>query len=315
MLGKVVDFFGDNEGSGIEKLDSYEVRNGSVFGLEKRVLEVRKFKGRRSSLAGEFFGVFKGRGMEFDSVREYVVGDDVRNIDWNVSARTGKTHVKEFHEEKENVVSIIADLGEEMFFSSRGKLKYDVMVEIVASICFAARKNGEKVQSIFYGDNLKGNVVFRDVNNRSRLTQILKFLTEKDKRGIEKKSVGLVESLKKQVDLINNEGVAFVICGSNEIDDELFKQMMRLKRRQVVYFCYIFDEVEYDLPSFRNVSFCDKNGEVRVLSLSKKERVEYKEKSLKRKKEFLRKCKELGVKPVFFDCEGDVLKNLKVNLL
>ena len=102
-----------------------------------------------SSFLGSVISSFKGSGLEFYQARKYNFGDEIKNIDWNITARTGQTHVKEYIEEKEHDITIIGNVGKEMYFSSRGKFKYYIMSEIVTLISFITEDNKEDLQIFF----------------------------------------------------------------------------------------------------------------------------------------------------------------------
>ena len=105
--------------------------------------------------AGQYHSVFKGRGMEFDEVREYNLGDDVRSIDWNVTARTGRLHIKKFVEERELTVMIIVDASRSSQFASVRDLKAKLAAEIAAVFSFAAIRNNDKVGLIVFTDQIE----------------------------------------------------------------------------------------------------------------------------------------------------------------
>ncbi len=106
-------------------------------------------------LAGEYLSTFKGSGMEFDSVREYQVGDDVRNIDWNVTARTGHPFVKKFVEERELTVMLMVDASSSGYFGSTNKLKNEIAAELCAVLAFSAIRNNDKVGLIIFTDRIE----------------------------------------------------------------------------------------------------------------------------------------------------------------
>ncbi len=101
--------------------------------------------------AGGYLSGFKGRGMDFEEVRAYQPGDDVRLIDWRVTARTGKPFTKIFHEERERPVFIVVDLSATMFFGTKTAFKSVIAAKVAALIAWAAVKNGDRVGGIFYG--------------------------------------------------------------------------------------------------------------------------------------------------------------------
>jgi len=120
-----------------------------------RVLQITTNKVVNEILAGEYKSVFKGRGMEFEEVREYIPGDDIRTIDWNVTARTGKPYVKTFVEERELTIMFIVDMSASGEFGSVNKLKNEVAAELCALLSFSAVKNNDKVGLILFTDRVE----------------------------------------------------------------------------------------------------------------------------------------------------------------
>ncbi|MCW5205426.1 DUF58 domain-containing protein [Desulfobulbus sp. F5] len=117
-----------------------------------RQIEVRTRRMADSSLAGSYHSVFKGRGMNFDEVREYVPGDEIRTIDWNVTARTGVPHVKKFSEERELTIMLLIDLSASGSFGSGQQSKREVMAELAAVLAFSAVRNSDKVGLLLFSD-------------------------------------------------------------------------------------------------------------------------------------------------------------------
>ena len=106
-------------------------------------------------LAGEYRSVFRGRGMEFDEVREYTPGDDVRNIDWNVTARTGRPFIKRFCEERELTILFAVDVSASGAFGSQQGSKFDLMTEVAALLMLSAQKNNDKIGLVLFSDDVK----------------------------------------------------------------------------------------------------------------------------------------------------------------
>ncbi len=117
-----------------------------------RFIEIYTNKAVNDVLAGEYHSVFKGRGMEFDEVREYTPGDEIRTIDWNVTARTGQPYVKRYVEERELTVLFVVDLSASGSIGSREKRKNEVAAELCALLSFSAVKNNDKVGLIVFTD-------------------------------------------------------------------------------------------------------------------------------------------------------------------
>ena len=125
--------------------------------LVKKIRQIQIYTSRivNTSFAGQYESVFKGRGMQFEEVREYVPSDDVRTIDWNVTARAGRPYIKRFTEEREMTVIFLADLSGSGNFGTRGRLKNELAAEFCAVLAFAAIRNNDKVGLILFTDQIE----------------------------------------------------------------------------------------------------------------------------------------------------------------
>ncbi len=124
---------------------------------------IRKIEIRTSRLVNELFGgryhsTFKGRGMEFQDVREYIPGDDIRNIHWNVTARLGHPYVKRFTEERELTIFMVVDVSQSNLFGTRQRLKSELAAELVSLLSFAALKNNDKIGLLLFSDKIESYV-------------------------------------------------------------------------------------------------------------------------------------------------------------
>ncbi len=127
--------------------------------MEKvRQIEIRTRRLVDESLAGHYHSVFRGRGIDFDSVREYVAGDEVRTIDWNVTARAGRPFVKQFHEERELVVWILVDVSASGDFGSGSATKRDLAAELACVLALSAVRNNDKVGLLMFSDRIEAHV-------------------------------------------------------------------------------------------------------------------------------------------------------------
>ncbi len=125
--------------------------------LIRKIRRIQIVTSRRAdeSFVGQYRSVFRGRGMEFDEVREYAWGDDVRSIDWNVTARTSIPHIKRFNEERELTVFLLVDVSGSQRFGSALQLKSEVAAEVAATLAFSAIKNRDKVGALFFTDRVE----------------------------------------------------------------------------------------------------------------------------------------------------------------
>ncbi len=123
--------------------------------------------------AGQYHSVFKGQGIEFNEVREYQIGDDIRSIDWNVTARTGRPHIKKFIEEREMTVMILVDASSSCHFASLNKLKSQLAAEIAALLSFSAIRNQDKVGLIIFTDRIE-----KFIPPRKGISHVLRLIRE-----------------------------------------------------------------------------------------------------------------------------------------
>src|SRR5690606_35061505 len=120
-----------------------------------RHLEIRTKGLVNNVFGGEYHTAFKGRGMEFAEVRHYQIGDDIRSIDWNVSARTGETYVKVFEEEREQTLMLVVDVSGSEWFGTQMKFKQEIAAEICAVVAFSAIKNNDKVGLLLFSNRVE----------------------------------------------------------------------------------------------------------------------------------------------------------------
>lgn len=120
-----------------------------------RRIEIKTRHAVNDVFSGRYHSVFKGRGMEFDEVREYIPGDDIRAIDWNVTARTGVPHIKKFVEEREMTVMLLVDISGSNDFGSTGQLKRDLAAEVAAMLAFSATRNNDRIGLILFSDRVE----------------------------------------------------------------------------------------------------------------------------------------------------------------
>ena len=120
-----------------------------------RRIQIRTSRITSEVLSGNYHSAFRGRGIEFEEVRPYIVGDDIRSIDWNVSARVGSPHIKIFKEERELTVMLAVDLSASQDFGTLGSLKREMVAEIAATIAFSAIRNGDKVGLLAFTDRIE----------------------------------------------------------------------------------------------------------------------------------------------------------------
>ena len=214
------------------------------------------------SLAGEYHSVFKGRGMEFDEVREYQHGDDVRTIDWNVSSRTGRPFVKRYVEERELTVMLLIDKSASGSFGSVEKMKAEISAEISALLAFSAIKNNDRVGAILFTDRVEKFIPPRR-GSKHVLRVIREVLFHKPKhRGTRIQTA--IELLNL---VIRKRSVVFLI---SDLQDQGFEQSLKVaNRKHDIIIIQIIDPLEKGLPEIGLLEIRDaETGEIACIDTS-----------------------------------------------
>ncbi|MFQ5425038.1 MAG: DUF58 domain-containing protein [Phycisphaerae bacterium] len=201
-------------------------------------------------LAGQYHSAFKGRGMEFEEVRDYVPGDDVRAIDWNVTARQGRPFVKRFREERELTVMLLADVSGSHGFGTAGQLKRDLVAEVGATLAFSAIKNNDRVGLIGFSDRIE-RYVKPDKGTRHVLRVIRELLTlEPTGRGTD--LAAAIEHLSR---VATHRAVVFLISDFQDTDYD--RPLGIARRRHDLIPIVITDPREVAMPKVRFVELVD----------------------------------------------------------
>ncbi len=193
------------------------------------------------SLAGEYHSVFKGRGMEFDEVREYEHGDDVRTIDWNVTSRAGHPFVKRYVEERELTVMLLIDASASGMFGSRDKTKSEIAAEISAVIAFSAIKNNDRVGAILFTDSVE-----KFIPPRRGSTHVLRVIREVLFYRPEHRGTRIQAALEHVNLVMHKRSVLFLI--SDLLDQGFERSLKAANRRHDIVVIQIIDPRERDLP-------------------------------------------------------------------
>ena len=303
-----------------------------------RVREIQVRTGRQVAdvLAGEYVSVFKGRGMEFDEVRPYVPGDDVRSIDWNVTARTGEPHVKRYVEERQLTLMLMADVSASQDFGSRGRSKREATVELCALLAFSATRNDDKVGlALFHGD-IEEYIPPRKGQTHARRV-VREVLAHGDARAAETvEQPGLVARLRDAWDrfatgrrprqareatdvghaleflmqVTKRRTICFVV--SDFLDDDFEHAMVTANRKHDVIAVLVTDPNELEVPDAGLVALEDaETGETRVVDTSTTAfRREVEERAKARVSDLHRRFASLGIDFIHVDASGDVIEPL-----
>lgn len=215
--------------------------------------------------AGEYHSAFKGRGMSFSEVREYNVGDDVRSIDWNVTARSNTPHVKVFEEERELTVMLLVDISRSSLFGTVGRSKRETITEIGAVLAFSAATNNDKVGVIFFSDKVEGFIPPK--KGRSHILRIIRELIALEPKG--KSGTHLATALEYLNNVLKKRTITFIL--SDLISAPYENPLQLAARRHDVVGIQVYDKADRELPKAGLMQIADaETGELRWIDSSDK---------------------------------------------
>ena len=240
--------------------------------LLKKVRKI-EIKTRRLSdhiFGGEYHSTFKGRGMTFSEVRQYQFGDDVRSIDWNVTARYSEPFVKVFEEERELTMMLMVDVSGSELFGTQQQFKNEVVTEIAATLAFSATQNNDKIGLILFSDQVE--LFIPPKKGRSHVLRIIRELIEFKP---ESKKTNIAEALKFMQNVMKKKAIVFVL--SDFIADDYHHTMKIVAKKHDVTGIRVYDKREEDIPNLGMVQMEDEEtGELMLVNTSsKKVRLNY----------------------------------------
>ena len=202
-----------------------------------------KTKGLSNNIfAGEYHSAFKGRGMSFSEVREYQFGDDIRDIDWNVTARFGKPFVKVYEEERELTVMLMVDVSGSLYFGTKEKTKREQVTEIAATLAFSAIENNDKVGVVFFSDKIEKFIPPK--KGRKHILLIIRELLSFEP---ESKSTNIGHALEFLTNAMKRRSTVFVMSDFYDPND-FKKQLTILNRKHDVIALQVYDWRMKELP-------------------------------------------------------------------
>lgn len=247
-----------------------------------RKLEVQT-KGIVNTLfGGEYQSAFKGRGMEFSEVRAYNYGDDIRQIDWNVTARTGDPFIKIFEEEREQTLMLCVDISPSGSFGTLNQTKMDLAIEICAVLAFSAIKNSDKVGLVLFSDHIE-----KVVPPKKGRTHVLRLIRELYTTKPTGKGTDIANALSYINRLLDRK--AIVVLASDFQDKDFDKQLSITNRKHDLVSIIVNDEHEDSLPDLGLIPLHDLESDQELLvdTSSKKVRDTFRKKRLQNKSEFM----------------------------
>jgi uncharacterized protein (DUF58 family) len=207
-----------------------------------RVLEIKSKKLTSDLFTGEYHSAFKGKGMSFKEVREYSAGDDIRFIDWNVSARFGHPFSKVFEEERELTVMLLVDISNSSLFGTVNSTKRDIITEIAAVLSFSAVNNGDKIGVIFYSDKVEAYLPPK--KGRQQALYVVRNLLSKEPKS---KGTQVSTALRFFSNSTRQKSIAFIL---SDFVDANYEQALRVaSKKHDVIGIKLYDKMDMELPS------------------------------------------------------------------
>jgi uncharacterized protein (DUF58 family) len=231
-----------------------------------RRIQVRADRLVNDVIVGEYRSVFKGRGMEFDEVREYIPGDDIRAIDWNVTARTGAAHVKRYVEEREMTAVLLVDVSLSGRFGSSQLLKIDLATEVSAVLAFSAIKNNDKIGLLIFTDHVEQFIPAK--KGKRHVLRVIRELLSFEPTAGGTNLAGALEFLNK---VLKRQAVVFLV--SDFIDTNFERDLALTRSRHDLIPVRISDPRESSLPDVGLVELEDAETGERVIVDTRRTRI------------------------------------------
>ena len=222
-----------------------------------RKIEIKTRGLSKNIFAGEYHSAFKGRGMTFAEVREYQYGDDIRSIDWNVTARFGHPYLKVFEEERELTVVLLIDVSGSREFGSVSQLKKDIFTEVAATLAFSTIQNNDKIGVIFFSDKIE-----KFIPPKKGKKHVLHIIRELIDFQPESNKTDIGGALRYFTNAIKKSSTAFII--SDLIDTDFEKELTIASRRHDVVALQVYDIRETELPDVGLIKLKDAETDERI---------------------------------------------------
>ena len=232
--------------------------------LVKKIKQIQIYTSRmvNASFAGQYESVFKGRGMQFEEVREYTPGDDVRTIDWNVTARTGKPYIKRFVEERELTLMLLVDMSASGDFGTSGRLKNELAAEFCAVLAFAAIRNNDKVGLIIFTDQVE-----LYIPPKKGTSHVLRLIRELLCFKIADKKTNIPLALDYLAKVIRKRATVFLV--SDFIAEDFSRSLSLVNKRHDVIAVSVQDPAELKMPRVGLIELQDaETGKMQLIDSS-----------------------------------------------
>ncbi len=270
-----------------------------------RSIEIKTKGISQNIFSGEYHSAFKGRGMSFSEVREYTFGDDVRNIEWNVTARMSHPYIKVFEEERELSVMLLIDVSQSSYFGTQIQMKNALITEIAAVLAFSAINNNDKVGVILFSDRIEKFIPPK--KGKTHILRIISDLLEVIPQG---SGTNISLALEYFNNVVKKRSIAFVF--SDFMDSGYEKPLRIAARKHDLIGVHILDKREEELPQVGIVRMFDaeKNAAMWVDTSNKKTRIHYRANFIANVQEFKTTFSKSGADTISIHSEKPYINEL-----
>ncbi len=265
---------------------------------------------------GAYLSSFKGRGMEFDESRYYQPGDDIRNMDWRVTARTGTAHTKVFREERERPILLWLDLNASMMFATRNKFKSVIAAEIAGLIAWSAAKNNDRIGGLIFSSD-----EHIELKPRRGKTAALDFIGRCTKHKAWSSNQSTPETKRNMASAVSRlrkvthpGSLIFMISDFREMNKKAFSHIANIARNNDIVLVKITDPIEKNLPSSGSYKLTDGIKELQIQTSSKKTRNEYHQRYLSQNAQLELFCRQHRIHLIQISTEENPVEKLKKGL-
>jgi uncharacterized protein (DUF58 family) len=263
---------------------------------------------------GAYLSSFKGRGMEFDESRIYQAGDDIRNMDWRVTARTGTAHTKVFREERERPVLLWLDLNDTMMFATRKKFKSVIASEIATLIAWSAANNNDRIGGLIFSADQH-----IEIKPRRGKSAVLDFIGRTSKHQAWKNefsssSRNMASAVSRLRKVTHPGSLIFMISDFRDMDEKAFSHLANTARHNDIILIKITDPIEVNLPVSGSYKFTDGKNEHQVQTSNKQTRKNYHRHYLLANSQLEKFCRQNRIHIIHISTEDDAVDKLKTGL-
>ncbi len=297
--------------------DIVRINQSTLIGLNRDARQLPLHSASiRAQFNGQYLSTFKGRGMEFDESRTYQPGDDIRAMDWKVTARTGKAHTKIFREERERPVLLWVDYREPMFFGTQQHFKSVLAAKVAALLAWSTAHHGDRLGGLIFSEST--HIELRPSRGKSASLHFIKQLAQHpawDKTNPTHDHIKSAADALSRLQRVSKPGsLIFLISDFRNMDDLGWSQISQLNRNADVILISVHDPLEQQLPPAGNYKISSGEQELNLNTYNKKQRQHYRQRFLNQQTQLQNNSRKMGMHYLDISTADDILSTLQNKL-